>query len=258
MVGFLGVLIAISISGCTTPCGFIKKAGWKECRLDVTRALEPGTVLLVDGRSVTRIDRVELSPVESDEVEIAGYNRRSNWAFDLGAGLPAVPGLPPGAEVKLKSSGAKKVKVGFSDSREHYFAALLDATGDIELTQQKVDELLATLDREQLRRMSSRGGAGMEIWLVLSTLTSKVSYSFHSSSDTSFSAPIPLEGIVLTPSIGVKDELERAVVYRNAEPIAYNAVKLSVDRRAGLQSGEAVVKATRVSGGPNLAWDWKD
>lgn len=257
------LLIALGLlTGCgTTPCKLIESAGWQRCQLKLTRAVEPGQVLLVQDGVVQPIGNWSLGPPRSEPVEIANYAHESGWAFELGAGLGAVPGLPVGAEATLKSKGAKKVRVSFEDSQEHYLDDFINRSSSVRDLQARVDELLDTLRRDEPSKVAGPARMalpGTEVWLVLGTLTSKVTYSFHKDGDTSLSAPIPLKGIVVTGSIVIKGETDLDVHYRDPRPIAYNAIRISFKSEDGLQGATPEsIRARRSLGGPDPEAEWR-
>ena len=255
-------IVCLSMMGCP-PCHYVKKGGWDNCRLDSTRAIEPGMVLLKTKTFVQPIGSWDLGKTVSEDVEIANFDSKIEWTFDVDADLGAVPGLPAGAQAALKTKNATVYKVTFNDSKEKYLNEFIMQADSVRDLQDQVDELIATLRRDDPAKLADTARAvkspDMEVWLVLGTLNSKVSYTFHSKQNHSLSAPIPLDGITLNGKLAVMDDRKQSINYRQVEPIAYNAIKISLNLRPGFEGADIEsIKATRDTDGPDLYGKWID
>lgn len=243
VVAALMALQAMVAGGCTgaTPCEQITKAGWT-CSLQVTEPLVPGDLIWVGPNNNIvsaglRPDQLGQGLVERP-ANIAAETRAQSWTFDLGVGVPAVPGLAgvPGARGQLETAGVRKITMDFRDTKVRGISADLD---DFRRAKERAEQYLALMSvpqRNAIRRQAAN--AGGEIWLVMQTLESKVDGTFEKGTSVGASAAATIQGVAVRAGGTFKDEAVYRIQFDQPLAVAYRSIPIALPPETGPQSAE--------------------
>lgn len=250
---------AFVAGGCAsaTPCDQISKAGWT-CSLQVAEPLVPGDLIWVGPNNNIvsaglRPDQLGQGLVERP-ANIAAETRSQSWTFDLGVGVPSVPGLAgaPGAQGQLETAGIRKITMDFRDTKVKGISADVD---DFRRAKERAEQYLALMSvpqRNAIRRQAAN--AGGEIWLVMQTLESKVDGTFEKGTSVGGSAAATIQGVAVRAGGTFKDEGVYRIQFDQPLAVAYRSIPIALPPETGPQSSEAFVPRFDAKGfeGPEL------